>query len=71
MQELYEKLKNYSIDYAISLEESDRQYIALKKFWENIKQPLPNFNQEERDRKGIYLSFILMNSIICYQLSGK
>lgn len=57
MQELYEKLKNYSLDDVLKLEEKDRQFIALKKLSENI------------ENKDIYLSLIILNSIICYQLS--
>ncbi len=59
MQELYEKLKKYSIEDSIKIEESDRQYKALKKMWDNLA---------EKDK---YLWLILANSIICYQLSGK
>ena len=59
MQELYNKLKKYSINDAIIIEESDRQYIALKDMYNNI-----------RDKKN-YLSFILANAIICFQLSWK
>jgi len=59
MEELYNKLKQYTITDAIKIEESDRQYIVLKKLSENIKN------------KEIYLSIILANSIICYQLSWK
>ena len=59
MQELYNKLKKYSISDSIKIEESDRQYIALKKMSEEIKH------------KELYLSLILANSIICYQLSWK
>jgi len=57
MEELYNKLKQYTIIDVIKIEESDRQYIALKKLSKNIKN------------KEIYLSLILANSIICYQLS--
>ena len=70
MQELYDKLKKYSIDDAIKIEESDRQYIALKKMWDNIN-PSHSLSQGERDNSKIYLSLILANSIICYQLSWK
>ncbi|MDQ7010048.1 MAG: N-glycosylase/DNA lyase [Candidatus Gracilibacteria bacterium] len=59
MQELYNKLKQYGIEDAIKIEESDRQYIALKKLGDNI------------ENKEVYLSLIIANSIICYQLSGK
>jgi N-glycosylase/DNA lyase len=57
MEKLYNKLKEYSISDAIKIEESDRQYIALKKLLKNIQN------------KEIYLSLILANAIICYQLS--
>jgi len=59
MQKLYNKLKQYSISDAIKIEESDRQYIALKNLSENI------------ENKELYLSLILANAIICYQLSWK
>jgi hypothetical protein len=36
MEELYKKLKKYSIDDSIEVEESDRQYIALKNLYNNI-----------------------------------
>jgi len=57
MQELYNRLKHFSLNDAILIEESDRQFIALKKFCENIE------NKDE------YLALIIANSIICYQLS--
>ncbi|MFC1798043.1 N-glycosylase/DNA lyase [Patescibacteria group bacterium] len=63
MQELYDKLKHYTISDAIKIEELDRQYIALEKLYENMKIGHP---------QGVplqYLSLILSNSIICYQLS--
>ena len=59
MQELYNKLKKYSLEDAIKIEESDRQFIALEKLSRNIKN------------KDDYLSLIVANSIICYQLSWK
>lgn len=59
MQELYNKLKEYSLSDAIKIEESDRQYVALKDLYKNIWD------------KKLYLSLILANAIICYQLSWK
>lgn len=59
MQQLYNKLKKYSIDDAIKIEELDRQYIALEKLFKKISD------------KKIYLSLILANALICYQLSWK
>lgn len=59
MQKLLEKLKNISLNEAIKIEESDLQFFALKKLFENIKS------------KDIYLALILSNAIICYQLSSS
>ncbi len=59
MQELYNKLKKYSLDDTIKIEESDRQFKALTKLYKNIKN------------KDLYLALIISNSIICYQLSWK
>lgn len=59
MLELYNKLKNYTIEDAIKIEETDRQFIALRKLYDNMED------------KWIYLSLIVANSIICYQLSWK
>lgn len=59
MQKLLEKLKNISLNEAIKIEESDLQFFALKKLFENIKN------------KDIYLALILSNAIICYQLSSS
>ncbi len=68
MQELYNKLKKYSIYDVIKIEETDRQYIALKKLWNNLNRLSYDCNMCKGD---IYLSLILANSIICYQLSWK
>lgn len=57
MQKLYQKLKKYSIEDVIQIEESDRQYIAIKNLYKNIKN------------KELFLFLIIANSIICYQLS--
>lgn len=65
MNELYKKLKKYDLKDAIAIEESDRQFIALKYLWENIK------NKKDNNMTWIYLSLIIFNSIICYQLTWK
>lgn len=59
MQKLYNKLKQYDLLDAIKIEESDRQFIALKRLSENIED------------KELYLSLIILNSLVCYQLSWK
>jgi len=58
MKELLKKFKNHSLEEAIKIEEADRQFLALKNLFNNI------------NNKEIYLSLILANSIICYQLSS-
>jgi len=57
---LYKKLQKYTIKDAIYFEEIDRQFLALKKLYEN----------KVLDDKN-YLFLIIANSLICYQLSWK
>ncbi len=59
MQELYNKIKNYSLEDVLKIEETDRQFIALKELSYSI------------NNIDLYLFLIISNSIICYQLSGK
>jgi len=59
MKELFKKLEKYSISDAIKIEESDRQFIALKNLYEKI------------ENKEVYLPLITANALICYQLSWK
>jgi len=58
MQELYNKLHKFDLNYAIKLEETDRQFIALKELINN------------QSEKEVALALVVANSIICYQLSG-
>jgi len=57
---LYEKLKNYTIEDAIKFEEKDRQFLALKRLYQNKK-----FSDE------LYLFLIIANALISFQLSWK
>ncbi len=59
MEKLFEKLKNITIKQAQKIEESDLQFFALKKLYENIKN------------NNFYLALIISNAIICYQLSSS
>lgn len=61
MEKLYEKLKIYNLNDAIKFEQEDRQFIALKNLWNTLNYKIIND----------YLSFIIVNSLICYQLSWK
>ena len=56
---LYSKLKRYNLQDALYIEKSDRQFLALQDLWRSKK-----LNREN------YLSLILSNSIVCYQLSS-
>ena len=58
MEYLYKKIKHISLEDAIEIEHSDKQFKALKQLYENI------------ENKKAYLSLIIANSIICYQLSS-
>ena len=58
MQELYNRLHKFDLDYAIKLEETDRQFIALKELI------------NKQSEKKVALALVVANSIICYQLSG-
>jgi len=60
MQELYLKLKDFHLEDIIKLEETDRQFIALQKLYLNLW----------KENIWLYLSFIIANSIISYQLSS-
>lgn len=58
MDELYDILKNYTLQDAIEMEYKDLQFLALKKSFEKLNQ------------KDIFLALIFVNSIVCYQLSS-
>jgi len=60
MDLLLDKLKNYTLEDAIKIENQDRQFLALKKLYQN-KQFSDN----------LYLFLILANALISFQLSGK
>jgi N-glycosylase/DNA lyase len=57
MQNLYNKLSNYSLDDALIFESKDRQFMALEKLEKTLGD------------KELFLALIIANSIICYQLS--
>jgi len=57
---LYQKLKNYTLEDAIKIEQQDRQFLALKKLYEN-----KTFSDE------IYILLVVINALISFQLSWK
>jgi DNA-(apurinic or apyrimidinic site) lyase len=58
MERLLKVLWHVSIEDAIQTENTDLQFVALKKLYDNIKN------------KDFYLPLIIANSIVCYQLSS-
>ncbi|MCT4616846.1 MAG: N-glycosylase/DNA lyase [Candidatus Gracilibacteria bacterium] len=60
MQELLNKFKNISLEDIIALENSDRQFIAIKNIYEKNKNISINN----------YLSLVIANALLAYQLSG-
>jgi N-glycosylase/DNA lyase len=59
MQELLNKFKNISLEDIIALENSDRQFIAIKNIYEKNKNISINN----------YLSLVIANALLAYQLS--
>ena len=57
---LYDYLKNFTLEDALKIESQDRQFLALKKLYENKK-----FSDE------LYLFLIIANALISFQLSWK
>ena len=83
---LYKKLKKYNLDDAINIEGEDRQFLALEKLWKTSPQPstpghyllsfqdnspCPLEEREYNEKVSIYLFLIMVNALICYQLSWK
>jgi len=67
--DLYKKLEKYNLDDAINIEESDRQFLALRKLYLNIKSGYPQ--GAALHIFSNYLFLIIVNALICYQLSWK
>lgn len=59
INDLIKKIQKYSFEDILKFEENDRQFIALKRLYSNIKN------------KAYFLPLILVNSIIAYQLSSS
>lgn len=58
-EKLIEILKRYSLEDVIKIEESDRQFLALKRLYEGMKN------------KDYFLYLVISNSLLSYQLSSK
>ncbi len=60
MEQLYKILKEYSLNEILKIEKSDRQFIAVNKLYE-----------EKNFKNKIYFQLVILNALICYQLSGN
>lgn len=58
-EKLIEILGKYTISDILELEQKDRQFIAIKKLGENLKN------------KSYFLSLVITNALLCYQLSSS
>lgn len=58
MVTLEKKIAWFNIKKSIEIEESDLQFIAIKNMYNTL------------ENKDLYLTFIVINSIVCYQLSS-
>jgi DNA-(apurinic or apyrimidinic site) lyase len=56
---LIEILGKYTLEDIIELEQNDRQFIAIKNLFENLKN------------KSYFLSLIITNALLSYQLSSS
>ena len=59
VEELYQKLRGLTVEDAIRVEEQDRQFKALKRLYEEIKNP------------ELFLKLTVMNALLSYQLQMK
>ncbi len=67
LNELEKYISQFSFDEILKIEESDRQFLALKKSRNQIK----NKNLNEKISQNLFLFLILQNSIISYQIAGS
>lgn len=61
-------INKYSFEEIIAIEESDRQFLALKSAWELIKNC--DFGGVDIDMvKEVFLRAVIYNSLISYQIA--
>lgn len=67
---ILEFVNQYNLDDILSMEEKDRQFLALKDAWDLIKnQYWHEFDMDEI--RNLFLKLIVYNSLITYQISGS
>lgn len=65
---LTELINKYSFEEIIAIEESDRQFLALKSAWELVKNR--NFGGvDDKMVKEVFLRAVIYNSLISYQIA--
>jgi len=65
---LTELINQYSFEEIIAIEESDRQFLALKSSWELIKNH--DFGGVDKGVvKEVFLRAVIYNSLISYQIA--
>lgn len=67
LNELEKYISQFSFEEILKIEESDRQFLALKKSWNQIKNKYWN----EKINQNLFLFLILQNSIVSYQIAGS
>lgn len=67
---LTEIISRYSLDEIVAIEESDRQFLALKSAWELVKNR--DFgNVDCKAIQEVFLRAVIYNSMISYQIAGS
>lgn len=67
LNELEKYISQFSFDEILKIEESDRQFFALK----NARNHIKNTKWNEKINQNLFLFLILQNSIISYQIAGS
>lgn len=65
--QLEKYIGQFSFDEILGIEESDRQFLALK----NARNYIKNTKWNEKVNQNLFLFLILQNSIISYQIAGS
>jgi N-glycosylase/DNA lyase len=59
---------DYSLEKVVAIEESDRQFLALKSAWEKVK----NYNHDganDEQVETVFLVSVIYNALISYQIA--
>ncbi|HCB51249.1 TPA: hypothetical protein DEP21_01530 [Patescibacteria group bacterium] len=70
MTSIVSYFSSYTFEQVLTIEESDRQFLALKKAWEQINQKVcPLFDTHQV--ANFFLLMVLQNATISYQIAGS